>query len=387
MSAVACLLFIVKTSVCAQVWIQTSAPSNRWYSVATSADGTKMAAVVNNSSPSFTGQIYCSTNSGATWATTSASDTNWTSIASSADGAKLAACFNVPGGGRIYVSTNSGNTWQQAGAPTSGWRSLASSANGQKLFAASSSGEVFVSTNSGGTWIAMNLVNTNWTSVSCSADGTKILVAANFGPTCISTNSGATWVSGNSGSWFCTACSASGERFAVGGYDESAQPAIHVSTNSGATWENANAPSVPSWQSLCFSSDGLKLIVGGYPGPIYSSQNLGGLWMSNSAPYQLWRSIAGSADGNTLVAVAWGGSIFTLRSTPAPSLKLGQSSNSALLSWILPSTNFVLQQTASLSSTNWINVSNTPVLNLTNLQNEVTLPISMSNLFFRLKTP
>jgi hypothetical protein len=47
--------------------------------------------------------------------------------------------------------------------------------------------------------------------------------------------------------------------------------------------------------------------------------------------------------------------------------------------------NFVLQQSADLSS--WSVVTNQPVLNLTNLQNEVILPPPDSNVFYRLKTP
>ena len=55
------------------------------------------------------------------------------------------------------------------------------------------------------------------------------------------------------------------------------------------------------------------------------------------------------------------------------------------LSWIVPSTNFVLQQSSDLIS--WTDAVATPTLNLTNLQNEVTLPLTGSNTFYRLKTP
>jgi len=53
-------------------------------------------------------------------------------------------------------------------------------------------------------------------------------------------------------------------------------------------------------------------------------------------------------------------------------------------SWTVPSTNFVVQQSPDLAS--WTDVTNAPVLNLTNLQNEVTLPPAGSSGFFRLKT-
>jgi hypothetical protein len=57
-----------------------------------------------------------------------------------------------------------------------------------------------------------------------------------------------------------------------------------------------------------------------------------------------------------------------------------------LLSWIIPSQSFVPQQTADLITPNWTDVTNTPVLNLTNLQNQVVVPLLMSNQFFRLKS-
>ena len=55
------------------------------------------------------------------------------------------------------------------------------------------------------------------------------------------------------------------------------------------------------------------------------------------------------------------------------------------LSWTVPSTNFVMQQSSDLGS--WADMTNKPVLNLTNLQNEVTFPLTGSNAFYRLKTP
>ena len=60
-------------------------------------------------------------------------------------------------------------------------------------------------------------------------------------------------------------------------------------------------------------------------------------------------------------------------------------SNNFNLSWIIPSTNFALQQSADLIS--WVDMTNTPVLNFTNLQNQVTLSPSNSSGFFRLSTP
>jgi photosystem II stability/assembly factor-like uncharacterized protein len=68
-----------------------------WISVASSADGTKLIAAVNN------GQLYTSTDSGVNW-TPRMTDLNrpWWSVASSEDGGKLVAVVTL--GGQIYTS-------------------------------------------------------------------------------------------------------------------------------------------------------------------------------------------------------------------------------------------------------------------------------------------
>jgi len=125
--------------------------------------------------------------------------------------------------------------------------------------------------------------------------------------------------------------------------------------------------------------------------PIYTSTNSGVTWTSNNVASQGWYSVASSADGNKLVAASFYGigdalgNIYTLQTTPSPQLNIAPLSNNFALSWIIPSTNFVLQQSSDLAS--WVDVTNTPALNLTNLQNKVTLSPSNSSGFYRLKTP
>jgi len=58
-----------------------------------------------------------------------------------------------------------------------------------------------------------------------------------------------------------------------------------------------------------------------------------------------------------------------------------------MLGWTVPSTNFVLQQSSNLNSTSWSVVTNLPVPNLTNLQNQVTLTSPVGTGFYRLKIP
>jgi hypothetical protein len=75
--------------------------------------------------------------------------------------------------------------------------------------------------------------------------------------------------------------------------------------------------------------------------------------------------------------------IYMSQTTPAPMLNLSASANDAAISWLIPSLDFTLQQSPDLSS--WTAVTNPPVLNLTNLQNQIVLPPPAGNSFFRLK--
>lgn len=94
----------------------TRATIQAWRDVASSSDGTKLVAVVNM------GQIYTSTDAGATW---TARDTirTWHRVASSASGSKLVA---VTFGGQIYTSTDSGLSWTPRES-TRYWSGIASS--------------------------------------------------------------------------------------------------------------------------------------------------------------------------------------------------------------------------------------------------------------------
>ena len=107
--------------------------------------------------------------------------------------------------------------------------------------------------------------------------------------------------------------------------------------------------------------------------------------MSNSVPVQYWTSVASSSDGGKLVAADAGGEIWTLQTTPAPQMNITPTNGNLTLSWIVPSINFVMQQSSDLGS--WVDVTNLPVLNLMNLRDEVILLPTNGNVFYRLKTP
>jgi hypothetical protein len=283
------------------------------------------------------------------WAASSSLSLHWTSIASSADGTKLVATTD---GNSIYISTDSGATWAATPTLQGRWSSVASSADGTKLVASlyevpgNCYGAIYTSTDSGASWTQITILPPAfwslplWTSVSSSADGTKLVAASD--------------------AW------------------------IYNSTNAGTTW-TSNLVQYASWPSVASSADGTKLVAG--LGWIYTSADSGTTWTQTSAPgwSQWW--VASSADGARLVAAAEGGLVYTSYSIPTPQINITPASNNLALSWIIPSTNFVLQQNSDLTTANWSDVTNPPVLNLTNLQNQVMLPLPGGNSFYRLKTP
>jgi hypothetical protein len=368
----------------------TSAPKTNWGCIASSADGTKLVAMAPGGGANFLGSVYSSDNSGLTWTKRSAPNgLGWQSVASSADGRKLVA---AAAGVAIYTSSNSGFTWIQTSAPATNWTSVASSADGTKLVAVSEGnyydgsypGLIYTSTNSGFTWTSNNVPFIAWGSVASSADGSKLVAAEGYGARGIytSTNSGFTWTqrSAPAEGWTAVASSADGSKLvaAAGGYDGG----IYTSTDSGFTWNRASAPYYES-RSVASSADGSTLVVAGDSGIVSISVDAGATWASMAVPAT---SVACSADGAKLVMAGNYYGIYTWQTAQTPSLGFAPSSINAVLSWIIPSLPFVLQQNLDLTTTNWTNVTNNPVLNLSNLQNQLTVPMpAAGNAFYRLK--
>ncbi len=153
--------------------------------VASSADGTKLVTGFFAYPGQLMGGIFTSTNAGLTWTLTSAPldyTTGWTSLASSADGMKLAATIGYTswptGPGPVYTSADRGNTWRPTPSPVTWWTSIAGSSDGTKLIAASIAG-VYTSTNSGVNWTSNNVGV--MVAVASSADGSKLAAVAKGG--------------------------------------------------------------------------------------------------------------------------------------------------------------------------------------------------------------
>jgi hypothetical protein len=402
-----CNLLIPAASLFAQLWTATSAPTNYWNAIASSSDGTRLLAADKLGVSNFS-SVYVSTNAGTTWiAAITLTNINWASVASSADGTKMfAAAQGVilgPGGtgSSLYSSGDSGVTWTQMTAPVVVSSSIAASGDGTKLAVAvggfGGQGPIYTSTNSGQTWTQTSAPQTSWGAIASSADGAKLAAAVAGGITPVGpgqfvTNTGLIYTSGNGGAtwatagptlalWGSIASSADGTRLAacveLGG-------GIYISTNSGNSWTKTTAPT-GNWSSVASSADGTRLAAVVYHGPIYTSINSGVTWISNNIAPSYWTAIASSADGGALAVVDYPGGIVTSRSTLHPNVRMASDGGNAVISWIVPSTNFVLQWAAGPSST-WDDVSTPPGLNLTTLEHQVVIPPTNSQGFYRLET-
>ena len=375
-------LLLVPQFSSAQTWTQTFAPSNNWDCIALSADGSKLIAIT-------AGADWVSTNSGLTWVSNSMPTTAvfWASLASSADGNKLVVArgsYLSP----IYTSIDSGITWASNNI-VAYWGSVASSADGEKLIAVSHYSDIFndsgaavwTSTNAGLNWISNNVPGHIYYSAASSSDGTTLVVGCDSGSLFVSTNSGLSWQATilPTTNWLGTvASSADGTKLVAAAHNGP----MFSSTNSGTTWIT-NTASNALWTFVATSADGTKLLANA-TWYVYDSTNTGTTWASNGV-FSVYYSGAISADGNKLATCNNGdGRIYTSYTTPAPHLSLKPSQTNLTVSWLVPSTNFVLQQSADLTS--WSSVTDTPTLNFTNLQEQVIVPPTNGDKFYRLVT-
>ena len=193
--------------------------------------------------------------------------------------------------------------------------------------------------------------------------------------------------------WYSAAMSADGNKLiAILQWLSGGNPVgtIYTSTNFANTWTSNNLPLI-GWGGATISADGEKMIVSDNYTNIFST-NDGTTWLPGPSGQSghAGSTIATSADGGVAYAYAGGvgyasyGGVYRVVSVIQPGLKIASATN-LLLSWTIPSTNFVLQQSSNL--VNWSGMTNVPTLNPTNLQNQVALPSPAANSYFRLAMP
>ncbi len=300
-------------------WVRANMlPQADWWSVASSADGTRLVAfgfVYTNLS---TGEsdyfgIFTSSDSGVSWTKRYVSSDFMYSMASSADGTRLVAVAEV---GRIYTSSDAGVTWNETSAPQGNWWSVASSADGRKLVAAANDG-FYTSSDWGFSWTKTYAASTPtlW-SVASSADGTK-LVAIGSGGILTSSDSGASWTKRSPPSntiLSSVASSADGKRLVAVNH----QGEIYTSSDSGANWTRTftSAPGTNNFWSVASSADGTRLVTVSQQLGTYISINSGVSWTETSGPGPDYPTVALSSDGTKIVVATTGpGGIYT--SSPA----------------------------------------------------------------------
>ncbi len=305
-----------------------------WVSVAASSDGSILLAA--DAAPSYnsgSGNLYKSSDSGATWAPLiTAGHHVWTKVVMSSDGTRMYALDN--GSNKIFYSTDSGATWAvRASAPSFSSSSdfaplLAVSADGLKL-AGTDEWEVFTSTDGGANWTTRSLsgVNPNYNAASwitSSSDGSRLTVLAEECPSsCIyrlytSTNSGANWTRDPGVVWFWpgVSSSADGLSFAIASSTYSKSGYIVTSTDGGATFTEQTGSQFGKWCAITSSTDGSKLVAAAsncYDDSaadyLFSSSNSGVTWsQETTAGQRTWRAIASAGTGNVVVAVEGGNS-------------------------------------------------------------------------------
>ena len=325
-------------------WIQTSAPSSSWTSVASDSTGKNLVASANQS---VITPMYTSTNGGTTWTLKMNGLPSYLNInqnysffvASDSTGQNLVTVYqnstlNING---IYTSTNGASLWTQqtSGLPDpstfQNWSSVASDSTGQKLVACINSGGIYISTNGGSSWT----VQTNglpatgsWLKVASNADGSRLVaIVANS----IYTYYNGVWTNSNDAptylNWGAVASDSTGQYLVVTPNNYRGIPYIYTSTNYGVTWVSKSIPVSLGITSVASNSTGQKLVVVGrysnrfnvnYYGGIILSEDGGTSWTQTDADVNLvWVAVASNSDGKKLTTVIGDiGAIYTYTVLP-----------------------------------------------------------------------
>jgi len=354
-------------------WQQINIPT--YGAIGMSGDGRVVCAVPSAGHPSV------STDSGNTWKAPATGPTSSslfpTKVAVSADGGKIFAVLSSNALTGIFKSSDYGNNWSRTSFPSISYASnspVSCSADGSIVVAAARNGSIYYSADGGATCSTSSVPNLDWQSIASSADGGRMVAAVGNGSIYFSADFGATWAATNlpAESWNSVCISSDGQWVGAISLTNS-----YISSNSGVTWQTNQ---IGGMNIVC-SADGTHwLIVGAQ---IFTSTNSGITWQTNLDTAPLWSAASMSADGSEVALLEGGAGTWLGRETPSPRLQLRNQGSTLELSWLLSSTNFVLQETTDVTS-DWVTVPISPALIFTNLQQEITLPVTTHNAFFRL---
>lgn len=245
-----------------------SGSTKSWNSVASSLDGTILAAIATNDG------IWISNNSGNDWSKVYISENEnltsdnlpiWVSITLNDKGTKFAA---VQYNGYIWKSSN-GITWEKSSKFTKDWLKITSNSEGN-ILAAISETEVWVSTDYGQNWSKSKSLEErrvySISSIASNSEGNILLISVTRGNLWISKDTGSTWKeitsTGDIKQWSSVTSNSKGDILAatdLGGN-------IWISKNYGETWKEHLDNHVKKnnyWSSIVSNRKGDKLAACG----------------------------------------------------------------------------------------------------------------------------
>lgn len=397
----ALILVLSLQGALAQAWT-SNAVQAWWTGVASSADGMKLVAV---SGESCCGTIYTSTNSGTTW-TPRATPAGrvWSGVATSADGFRVVAVSR----GQPFISADSGLTWTTPSTsfPQSlQFEAVSCSADGHLMLASGFQVptdnylySLYRSVDGGTNWTIIDALQMRIAALCSSGDGKIVFAGAKPGLIYTSTDEGITWstTSAPSDYWHALCGSLDGKRVYAAANGEGVGPwnpgVLYTSSDSGATWTSNAIPDYSITKLAC-SADGRRVVllavrISSGQGRILSSTDEGATWAEQAVPSpgDAWTGNGGaasSADGHNLLILS-GYFMYSLKTTPAPTLHISRMAEGVSLSWTVPSAPFVLQETAELSSTDWNDLTLTPDFDPATAQDTMPIPWKQGPNFYRL---
>lgn len=334
----------------------TTAGGLSWTDVAADSTGMRLVAVSRQSLPFAQGDIWTSTDAGATWTNrttgTEASGQGWASVASDSTGTRLVAVtiltgdiqtvvdadppivIVTPGPATVWTSSNAGLTWTSrmpviSTSPDVLEPRVASDATGSRLILAA--GDIWTSTDGGDTWIdqtaGSSVASQPWVDIACDSTGVHVVAISTDSNIWTSSNGGQTWTNRTTGtaasghSWHAVASDSTGTHLVA--VDEplmSPSGDIWVSTDAGATWTNRTGGATASgnrWFAVASDATGTHLIAAsegpaprsgsGSAGDIWTSADSGMTWtnetVGTAGSGQFWAAVASDGTGRHLLGV------------------------------------------------------------------------------------
>ena len=291
-----------------------------WLSCAVSSSGKYQTAVEEF------GDIYLSTNYGATWTTTYNMGNAATNCISMSQSGEYQTASN---GLNIIVSTDYGQNWTETQSVGNTQIFVCISLSGRYQLVLSVGDTMYRSTNFGNSWIRYDnedsdifnsIMSFPSAGICMSYDGRyQTIVCENiyrsddFGETwittTITTDEGGAWDDHN---WFGVSMSSDGHyQVAIEVIGE-----IYVSTNFGDHWAKVNIPLVTDimWQAISSSASGQYMTAVAKGGAIYYSSDYGVTWDKVANPNldnKDWRCVSVSSNAQYQIAGVYGGALYS----------------------------------------------------------------------------